>query len=128
MPKIPHNPAVLVVDDELLIRWALTEALTAQGYTVSEARNAAEARAALTALDARPDLVLLDFRLPDSADLRLLADIRHRAPAVPVVLMTAYATPDVVRGALDLGAYRVVTKPFDVREVIALVDEALHHA
>jgi DNA-binding NtrC family response regulator len=95
---------------------------------VSEARDAAEARAALTALDARPDLVLLDFRLPDSADLRLLADIRHRAPAVPVVLMTAYATPDVVRGALDLGAYRVVTKPFDVREVIALVDEALHHA
>ncbi len=124
MSNNPHSRSVLVVDDELLIRWALTEALAANGYRVSEARDGAEARAALT-VDGGPDVVLLDFRLPDSADLRLLADIRRRLPAVPVLLMSAHATPDVVRGALDLGAYRVVTKPFDVREVVALVGEAL---
>ena len=126
MANNPHTPSVLVVDDELLIRWALCEALGAKGYIVSEAQDAAEVRTALSRPSGFPDIVLLDFRLPDSSDLRLLADIRRRLPAVPVVLMTAHATPDVVRGALELGAYRVLTKPFDVREMVTLVAEALH--
>jgi DNA-binding NtrC family response regulator len=128
MPNNPHIAAVLVVDDEPLIRWALGEALTAKGYQVSEASDAAQVRALLTSPNGEPDAVLLDFRLPDSSDLRLLADLRRALPTVPIVLMSAHATPDVVRGAIDLGAFRVVTKPFDVREVVALVAEALHQA
>jgi len=116
---------VLVVDDELLIRWSLGEALTAAGYSVVEGRDAAEARRALRDQDHRPDLVLLDYRLPDSDDLGLLTAIRREAPTVPVILMTAHGTAEVVKGALDLGAYRVVSKPFEVHDMALLVAEAL---
>jgi DNA-binding NtrC family response regulator len=116
---------ILVVDDELLIRWSLGEALTAAGYAVVEGRDAAEARQALRDQDHKPDLVVLDYRLPDSNDLGLLTTIRHEAPTVPVILMTAYGTAEVVKGALDLGAYRVVSKPFEVHDMASLVTEAL---
>jgi DNA-binding NtrC family response regulator len=126
-PFMPNSSQarVLVVDDEMLIRWSLGEALAAAGYTVVEGRDAAEARRALRDGDHRPDLVLLDYRLPDSDDLGLLRTIRQEAPAVPVILMTAHGTPEVVNGALELGAYRVVSKPFEVHDMATLVTEAL---
>ena len=116
---------ILVVDDELLIRWSLSEALTAAGYAVVEGRDAAEARQAIRDQDHKPDLVVLDYRLPDSNDLGLLTTIRNEVPTVPVILMTAYGTAEVVKGALDLGAYRVVSKPFEVHDMASLVTEAL---
>jgi DNA-binding NtrC family response regulator len=118
-------PRVLVVDDELLIRWSLGEALTAAGYTVVEGCDAAEARRAIGDSAHRPDVVVLDYRLPDSNDLGLLTAIRREAPGVPVILMTAYGTAEVVKGALDLGAYRVVNKPFEMHDMASLVGEAL---
>jgi DNA-binding NtrC family response regulator len=70
------------------------------------------------------DVVLLDFRLPDSKDLSLLASIRRISPHAQVILMTAFGTPEVVRGALDLGAFRVVSKPFEMDAVAELVAQA----
>jgi len=125
MPNSSPVPRVLVVDDELLIRWALGEALTAAGYTVVEGRDAAEARRAIGDQAQAPDVVVLDYRLPDSDDLGLLTTIRRDAPTVPVILMTAHSTPELIRGALDLGAYRVVSKPFEVHDMASLVTEAL---
>jgi DNA-binding NtrC family response regulator len=125
MPNSPQAPRVLVVDDELLIRWSLGEALTAAGFIVVEGRDAAETRKALRDETNRPDLVVLDYRLPDSDDLGLLTTIRREAPGVPVILMTAHGTADVVNGALDLGAYRVVSKPFEMHAMASLVAEAL---
>ena len=125
MPNSSPVPRVLVVDDELLIRWSLGEALTAAGYTVVEGCDAAEARRAMGDRAHPPDVVVLDYRLPDSDDLGLLTSIRREAPTVPVILMTAHGTAEVVRGALDLGAYRVVSKPFEVHDMASLVTEAL---
>jgi DNA-binding NtrC family response regulator len=116
---------VLVVDDELLIRWALREALETKGYLVCEAADAAAARSAMSDGGAIPDAVVLDYRLPDSNDLGLLTAIRHGAPAIPVIMMTAYGTADMIKGALELGAYRVVSKPFEVHELADLVASAL---
>ena len=116
---------MLVVDDELLIRWSLGEALAAAGFIVVEGRDAAETRKALRDEANRPDLVVLDYRLPDSDDLGLLTTIRREVPGVPVILMTAHGTADVVNGALDLGAYRVVSKPFEMHAMASLVAEAL---
>jgi DNA-binding NtrC family response regulator len=124
MPINPHARRVLVVDDEFLIRWALREALEAKGYAVSEAGDAASAKNALAETE-RPDAVVLDYRLPDSSDLGLLATLRHVAPEAPVIMMTAYGTADVIKGALALGAYRVVSKPFEVHEMVDLVGNAL---
>ena len=125
MPNSSQPSRVLVVDDEMLIRWSLAETLTAAGYLVVEGRDAAEAREAIRDDHRRPDVVLLDYRLPDSDNLDLLTTIRHEVPNVPVILMTAHGTADVVKGALDLGAYRVVSKPFEVRDMALLVAEAL---
>jgi len=107
---------VLVVDDEPLIRWSIAETLGAAGHQVREAQDAASA---LDAIGRTPDvdLVLLDFRLPDSNDLGLLAKIRQLAPRAHVILMTAFGTADVTAGALSLGALKVLNKPFDMREL-----------
>jgi DNA-binding NtrC family response regulator len=113
---------VLVVDDERLIRWSLAETLTEAGHDVAEAEDGTSAIRAVS--QSVPDVVLLDFRLPDSDDLNLLTIIRKLAPRSQVILMTAFGTPDVVREALDLGTYRVVGKPFEVRDLAALVEQA----
>ena len=111
---------VLVVDDEPLIRWSIAETLGAAGHQVTEAQDAASA---LRALADAPDtdLVLLDFRLPDSNDLGLLAEIRRIVPTTPVVMMTAFGTPDMTAGAIKLGASRVLNKPFNMHDLEDLV-------
>jgi DNA-binding NtrC family response regulator len=120
MVKISPGLRVLVVDDEPLIRWSLCETLEQSGHVVVEAGDAESARRAVSAGEPF-DVVLLDYRLPDSNDLNLLASIRTAAPATAVVMMTAFGTPDVMAGALELGAYQVIPKPFEVHEVAALV-------
>jgi DNA-binding NtrC family response regulator len=118
------TPTVLVVDDEPLIRWSLAESLREHGYHVTEA---ADGRMAIAAIEMarRPfDVVLLDYRLPDSADLRLLERVRSLAPSSRVIMITAHNSPELTLGATALGAYRVVSKPFEVDMIAALVNEA----
>ena len=69
---------VLVIEDETLLRWSLAEVLRRGGHTVPEAGSASEARAAMTGGTDDIDVVLLDVRLPDSTDLRLLEEVRRR--------------------------------------------------
>jgi len=120
--KFP-SPCVLVVDDEALIRWSLSESLRDAGYTVTEASDGASAIARASA-GAAFDAILLDYRLPDSNDLHLLETIRGLQPSAAVVMMTAFGTPEVTSGALSLGAYRVVSKPFDVHVMVDVVRKA----
>ena len=115
---------MLVVEDESLIRWSIAETLAHEGHTVVEASNATSAVQALTSTPEPIDVVLLDYRLPDSSDLGLLAEVRRLRPDSAVVMMTAYGTPEVTKGALDLGAYRVMNKPFDMHGLESLVLEA----
>jgi two-component system nitrogen regulation response regulator GlnG len=115
---------VLVVDDEPLMCWAVGEILRLGGHTVIETGSA---RAALDAIAANADaidVVFLDFRLPDSKDLMLLTVIRQLLPDSAVVLMTAYGSSDLTSAACALGAYRVVSKPFDIQDVEPLLREA----
>ena len=121
IPAAPLN--VLVVDDEMLIRWSISEALTDNGHNVVEAGTAEDALEAMASV--RPiDVVLLDYRLPDSADLGLLANIRRTLPKSAVVLMTAFGNPEVSRDAMSLGAYQVLDKPFDMHGLDSLVRRA----
>jgi DNA-binding NtrC family response regulator len=114
---------VLVVDDEMLIRWAASEVLTADGCEVAEADNAAAAVRAVSG-SRQPDVVLLDYRLPDCSDLGLLATLRSLAPRAAIILMTAFGTPEVFAGAARLGAWRILHKPFEVTELPHLVQAA----
>jgi len=115
---------VLVVDDEALIRWSLVQTLGDSGYDVVEAVDGAMAERVLSEASPPFDVVLLDFRLPDSNDLRLLSRLRRLAPGTQVILMTAYGSPEVVQGALDLGVFRVVGKPLEMADVPPLVLQA----
>src|SRR5262245_52177491 len=78
---------VLIVDDESLMRWSLAQTLAAHGCDVVEAGDARSALAAIRTGRRRFDVVLLDYRLPDSQDLSLLAAIRACAPRTPVIMM-----------------------------------------
>src|SRR5262245_6745384 len=115
---------VLVVDDEPLIRWSVGEVLTESGHIVSEASGGASALELLAGGARLFDVIVLDYRLPDSNDLHLLETVRGLAPDSTVIMMTAFGTPEMVAGALKLGAFRVVPKPFDVHDLARLVAEA----
>jgi len=115
---------VLVVDDEPLIRWSLSETLGDHGYHVVETGDAESAWAAIRGAEPGFDAIVLDLRLPDSEDLSLLKAIRRALPDASIILMTAYGTPEVVREALDCGAFRVLNKPFEIQELAGLVEEA----
>jgi DNA-binding NtrC family response regulator len=126
-PVPAKNPAlahVLVVDDEPLIRWSLAETLTDRGHTVTEAGDGKEALRVVTDSANRPNVVLLDYRLPDSNDLSLFTAIKRELPGAPIILMTAYGSAEITARALSLGAYRVVSKPFEVQDLVTLVQEA----
>jgi two-component system response regulator (stage 0 sporulation protein F) len=121
--KVP-TPVVLVVDDEALIRWSLSEGLAEFGYVVRLAGTAAEARAALGTFDHEPLVVVLDIRLPDMTDLSLLREIRTKRPDAPVIIMTAYGTAEDAKQATALGVSRFIGKPFDVTEMVRMVGDA----
>lgn len=122
-----HNSRlrVLVVEDEPLIRWSIAETLAREGHTIFEADDAESAIRTVGDMLEPADVVLLDYRLPDSNDLTLLATIRRLAPTSAVVMMTAHGTPDVIRRALELGAYGVVDKPFDMSDIEPILLSAL---
>lgn len=123
MPADPTvNPTILIVEDELLIRWALGERLVAAGYRVLEAEDGRSARAIYSS---GVDAVVLDLRLPDTSGIELLRYFKRTSPATHVVLMSAYASLEVEQEALRLGAAAVVGKPFEVDEMVARVSALL---
>jgi two-component system response regulator AtoC len=118
MPKA----TVLVVDDEALIRWSLTERLKAEGYEVLEADTGHAAR---EKLPEGVDLVLLDYRLPDTDGVTILRQIKEFDQDILVILLTAYATIETAVEAMKLGAYHFANKPFNLDDVAEMVERAL---
>jgi two-component system OmpR family response regulator len=116
---------VLLVDDEATLREPLAEYLTRQGFLVTAAASAAEARSRLR--EEEPDLVLLDIMMPGEDGLSLC---RHLVESrnLPVILLTARgeATDRIV--GLEIGADDYVVKPFEPRELAARIRSVLRRA
>ncbi|MEK7387622.1 MAG: response regulator [candidate division NC10 bacterium] len=102
---------ILVVDDEAPVREVLTEYFTTQGYAVDAASNGNEALAAVKR--ARPDLVLLDVRMPGVDGVEVLRRIREVEGGITVIMVTANEDVALARETLKLGAFDYVAKPFD---------------
>ena len=114
---------VLVVDDERLVRWSLSQRLSARGWNVTEAGTAAEALAAPA-----PDAAILDYKLPDGDGIELLRRLRHIDPDLPVIMLTAHQDTELIVEAMKAGASDYLTKPFDVDEVVLRVTRAVETA
>lgn len=112
---------VLVVDDEPLIRWSVTETLSDLGVDVEQADSAASALQIITTAALPFDAIVLDLRLPDMNDLSLLATIRQLVPETSVILMTAFGSPELLAQAGRLGVRGVLHKPFELGELSRMV-------
>ncbi len=114
---------LLVVDDDPDLLRLLSMRLTAAGYHVTAVTSAEAALAQLAV--ARPQLVLSDVRLPGRDGLALFDEIRTRHPSLPVILLTAHGTiPDAVE-ATARGVFGYLTKPYEPRELLDKIQQAL---
>ncbi len=110
---------ILVVEDDRALREGLAMNLRLQGYEVLVAADGEEGMRA--AFDSRPDLIVLDIRMPCWTGLEILEELRRRGEGVPVLILSARdTTPDKVEG-LNSGADDYMTKPFDLPELIARI-------
>ena len=116
------NATVLIVDDELLIRWSLASRLKDEGYRTLEAATAAEA---LSQHREGVDLVLLDIGLPDASGLSVLRQIKEDDPDTLVIMLTGDTGVQTAVEAMKAGAAHYANKPFDLDEVVLLVEKAL---
>ena len=112
---------MLVADDKALIRWSLAETLGQSGCAVVEAEDRDSTLRSVLEAEVPFDVVLLDYRMPGSNDLKLLATIRQLTPANAVIMMTAFGSPEITAGAIELGVHCLVNKPFELREMTGLV-------
>lgn len=114
--------AILIVDDDVVIREILTELLS-MAHDARAAKSVAEAR---TYLDTMPfDLVLTDISLPDQSGIELLGIVRQIQPPVPVIIISGIDDPEYARGLLEMGAFGYLNKPFQLEEVTAMVERAI---
>jgi DNA-binding NtrC family response regulator len=113
---------VLLVDDEPNLRRILGAILLPEGYEVSEAGSVAEARRAFAA--GAWDVIVLDQKLPDGDGTTLLAEMRAADPAVPVLVLTAFATVELAVAAMRAGAFDVIAKPFVPEAILAAIGRA----
>lgn len=117
----PRATVVLVVEDEVLVRFALAEYLREYGFKIYEARNADEAVELLSFYKGQIDVVFSDVKMPGHIDgIGLASWIKKNRPGLPVIL-----TSGELRLALDAMLQgRFLGKPYDLKNVLALIEDA----
>src|SRR5258706_8196263 len=110
---------ILIVEDERPIREMIAFGLKRAGFEVREAEDSRSARSALA--DRRPDLMLVDWMLPDTSGLELTRSLKRERETrdLPIIMLTARAAQAEKVGGLDCGAHNHLTKPLSPPEVLA---------
>jgi DNA-binding NtrC family response regulator len=116
---------IMVIDNEEGLCRMMEAVLSDNGYQVSPFIRSFEAAEAFSA--GQWDLVVTDIKMPGMDGLELLQKIRQKDPAVPVIMVTAFATVELSIQALRKGAYDMLTKPFEPEELLYRVKNALQH-
>ena len=115
---------VLVVDDLRSSRLTLGGILEDEGHNVVLAENGYQAIEAAKQLPF--DLVFMDIKMPGINGVQTFREVKKINPRAAVIMMTAYSVEDLVREALEEGAYAVVYKPFDIEHIVSIIESALH--
>ncbi len=118
-------PHLLLVDDDARLRGLLSRFLSEQGFRVTTAASAADAREKLRALEF--DLLVLDVMMPGETGLALTEDLRHDR-ATPILLLTARGAPEDVVAGFEAGADDYLGKPFDPRVLLVRIRAMLRRA
>jgi len=113
---------ILIVDDELYMRSILTKVIKKAGYEAVGAENGREAIALFQKL--KPDIVLLDYKLPDINGLDVLGKLKKIREDFNVIMLTAHGNVKDAVHAMKLGAFHYLTKPFDNEEIIIEINKA----
>jgi len=114
---------ILIIDDDRQLSISFSKILTQEGYETATAANGHEGIEQTAKLS--PDLVILDIRLPDMSGIDVFETIHARFPKLPVVIITAFGNTETAINAIQKGAYDFIYKPFDVPEMLQLVDKAI---
>jgi two-component system, NtrC family, response regulator AtoC len=112
---------VLVVDDERLVRWSVSQRLRSDGHDVVEASTMGEVVQQSWQFDA----AILDYRLPDGDGVSLMKRLHHLDPDLPVIMLTANKDVATIVDAVKAGAADYLTKPFDVEDVALRLSRAI---
>jgi len=118
-----RGESILIVDDEKLIRWSLSNEMTSAGFSVFEADTVKSALDIIK--EKEPDVILLDQHLPDGFGMEVLEMIRENNLGIPVIMLTVIDTSDTAVQAMKLGAFDYLTKPVNTEELLVLVEKAL---
>jgi two-component system response regulator AtoC len=124
--RLAGTRSVLVVDDDAQIRSLLADLLKENGYTARQAKTGAEATASVA--KQRPDLVMMDVKLPDMDGLDVLKQMKRERPELEVIVMTAFGGSSSAIKAMEHGAYDYVTKPFEIDDLLAALRRVFEHA
>jgi two-component system nitrogen regulation response regulator GlnG len=114
---------ILIIDDDTHLRNSFDKLLREEGHDVSTAPTGEVAIDMIR--ESSPDLVVTDVRLPGMNGLDTFQAIREMDPKIPVIVMTAFGTTDTAIEATKLGAFEYVLKPFEIPDILTLIDQAL---
>ncbi len=123
--KPVRDIAVLVVDDDVMLLRMTQIVLEEIGYDVTLAADGAEAIESIRSANGSFDLVVLDQRLPDRDGLSVMKEAKEQFPDLKFMLVTGYATEEVVQEMLEAGAVRVLDKPYDIDRFASAVSGAI---
>jgi DNA-binding NtrC family response regulator len=114
---------ILVADDEPSSRKLLAQELSDKGFAVDTAGGGKETLAKIES--APPDLLILDYMMPDLSGLEVLTELRNRGNDTPVIMITAYGSVERAVEAMKAGAYDFITRPFDSDHIELIIQKAL---
>ena len=119
------NANVWVVDDDKSIRWVLEKAIANEGLDIQSFEDGNSAYDKI--FEEQPDVLISDIRMPGIDGLELLQKIKDKHPEIPVIITTAHSDLDSAVSSYQGGAFEYLPKPFDVDEVVEVLNRALQH-
>jgi len=117
---------ILLVEDDDELRYAYATHLTANGFLVEEARDVASSRRSFEAT--RPDVAILDYRLPDGTALDLLLKFKELEPTVPIIVLTGFGSMELGVTLIKSGAEQCLSKPVESSALLMIVHKLVENS